>query len=258
MVRYCWSATVLVVLFGCRQQPQANATSQATAQQSALPGQAQSYRAMVYTDKFQQRFSLPSAGVQPLDPGLHAVVIRVVERPGEHPGCFLDLYLDDSLDLAFPEGSEGVISYPDDVNPFFFVRGAGSLGVEDHRWDAMLGSFHTKACSSGAKACVEEVGAPHAYFRQLVTGVALHTYRLMCDMFDPRLGATEMWMLRSGQDRAALDAQSTNEAATYRFAMPAALFEHAAPRIRQAIQYYANTPVGPEPPRGRFSIPARR
>ena len=254
-----WLCAIALVVLSCGESARERGGTSANVASSVLPlSAANSYRAMVYTETFGRRFALPSSGFQTLDTGLQAVVIRVVERSGDHPGCFLDLYLDDSLDLAFPEGSEGVVSYPDDENPFFFVHGSSPLGVEEHRWDAMLGSFHTAACRSGSKGCSAEVGGPYAYFRKLVPGVALQTYRMMCDQLDPQQGPTEMWLLRSGQDRTALDPQTRNESGTYRFSMPSELFEHAAPRIRQAVKFYADRPLGPKLPRGQFSVPAAK
>lgn len=218
-----------------------------------------SFRAMVFSQAFGQRFSLPTGGVQPLDAGLQAVVLRVVQRSGDHPDCYLDLYVDDSLDLAFPEGSEGMLGRPDDENPFFFVHDMTPLGAEEHRWDRMLGSFHAVACRKSRDNCrVSEQAGPYAYARHLVPGIALQTYSLSCNAFEPKNGPTEMWLLRAGRDAKELYPLSTDASATYRFAMPIALFEHAAPRVRQAIKYYEDNPVGPEPARGEFSVPGRR
>jgi hypothetical protein len=222
---------------------------------AAQGDQPPSYRAMVYSEAFAQRFALPKAGVQPLDKGLLAVVLRIVERPDDHPGCFLDLYLDDSLDLAFPEGSEGVMSRPDDENPFFFVRGVEALATEDHRWNAQLGSFHAVACHKTPESCMDEQSGPYAYARHLLPGVALQTYAPSCNVLDPQQGPTEIWLLRAGRDVKDLYPGSTDETGLYRFAMPAALFEHAAPRVRQAVKVYEDRPLGRQASRGQFTVP---
>jgi hypothetical protein len=211
---------------------------------------------MVYSEAFGKRFSLPAGGIQPLDPGLQAVVVRVVQRTGREPGCYLDLYVDDSLNLAFPEGSEGLSYRPDDEDPFFFVRGAALRGPAGHRWDAMLGGYRSVACRKGRDYCmVDEEGGPVAYSRHLVPGTAYQTYEILCDSLEPKHGPTEMWLLRSGHSAEGLRWDSKDEHATYRFAMPAALFEHAAPRLRQATKYLAEHWSGPDQPRGQFSVP---
>jgi hypothetical protein len=220
--------------------------------------QPPSYRAMVYSPAFAQKYTLPQGGIQSLDPGLQAVVLRVVERPNDHPGCFLDLYLDDTLELAFPEGSEGVHSKPDDENPLFFVHNSALLGAENHRWDTRLGSFHARACHQTPQRCLDEQSGPCAYARHLVPGCAFQAYAISCSALDPERGPTEMWLLRAGRDAKDLYAGTSDESATYRFAMPAALFEHAAQRVRQAVQFYAEHPLGPEPPRGQFTVPGAK
>jgi hypothetical protein len=212
---------------------------------------------MVYAEAFGKRFSLPAGGIQPLDPGLQAVVVRIVQRAGGEPGCFLDLYVDDSLDLAFPEGSEGLSYRPDDEDPFFFVHGAALLGAADHRWDAMLGAFRSIGCRKGREHCmVDDEGGPVAYSRHLVPGTAYQTYRILCDSLEPKHGPTEMWLLRSGHGAEGLRWDSKDEHATYRFAMPAALFELAAPRLRQANDFFGVHWPGPEPARGQFTVPS--
>ena len=255
MVRHWLCSACCALLLGCTAVDKGAARAPALSPEAAAAAQPGSYRAMVYSSPFAGRFQLPASGVQPLDPGLHAVVLRVMQRPQQEPACFVDLYLDDKLDLAFPEGTEGMMSFEDDENPFFFVHGASSLGNEDHRWDKMLGSFHTLACHQGEAGCVEDTGGPTRYARQLMDGVALQTYSIMCHHLDPKIGRTEMSLLRSGRDAAALDVHGMDTAAVYRFAMPAVLFEHAAPRVRQAVQYYVDTPGRPEPRRGQYSTP---
>jgi hypothetical protein len=63
-----------------------------------------------------------------------------------------------------------------------------------------------------------------------------------------------MWMLRAGHSAEGLRWDSKDENAAYRFAMPAALFEHAAPRLHQAANYLGAW-SGPNQPRGQFTVP---
>ena len=61
--------------------------------------------------------------------------------------------------------------------------------------------------------------------------------------------------MRAGRDVKDLHPGSTDETGTHRFAMPAALFEHAAPRVRQAVKVYEDRPLGRQAPRGQFTLP---
>lgn len=255
MVKCCvvGVALGLGLLFACGPHEAAQ-----TCPPTTLKGeQPPSYRAMVYSAAFAERFSLLKSDAQPLDPGLLAVVLRIVERPGDTPRCRLDFYLDDTLDLAFPEGSEGVFLRPDDEDPFFFMSDAKLLGPENHRWDAQLGSFHAVACRKKPQDCMLQEGPPYAFVRHLVPGVALQTYEVMCSAFDPKHGPTEMWLLRAGHDSRDLYAGSTDDRATYRFALPIGLFELAAPRVRQAMSSYEAGPLPRQSERGKFDVPHR-
>jgi len=246
-------ASVMTLLLACEPR-RVECTPQASPANKA--DRIEPFRGMVYTAQLAARFSLPAEGVRSLDPGLQAIVIRVVHRPGDHPDCFLDLYLDDDLEVSFPDGSEGVMARPDDVNPFFFVAGEENLRAEDRRWNSMVASFHSVACRNGSDHCkVDEEIGPYAYARHLFPGVALQTYRPLCSAFDPANGPTELWILRNGYDRQALDATAKSTEGTYRFRMPAELFELAAPSVLRAIQHYAEHPQGPAPPRGKFRVP---
>lgn len=177
-----------------------------------------------------------------------------MERSGTPPLCFLDLYLDDKLDLAFPDGSEGMQSYDDDEDPLFFVQRGKDMGETGDRWIKGFGSFQATACRKAPGNCLRQVDSPAAFSRHLLQGLSLQTYNLLCDSFDPKHGPTEMWLLRAGRDPKELYAQSTEETATYRFAMPAALFEYATSRTRGAMRVY-DKPLLPERERGRFSVP---
>ena len=64
-----------------------------------------------------------------------------------------------------------------------------------------------------------------------------------------------MWLLRAGHDPKDLDAGSGDESATYRFEMPAALFELAAQRVRQAVNVYEDHALGTTQQRGQFTAP---
>jgi ATP-binding cassette subfamily B protein len=78
------------------------------------------------------------AGAQPLDSGRQAVAVRVVQPVGEPPGCFLDLHLDDTLDLAFPEGDAGIQLRRDFTQTVLTTRERGEV----YRWPTVAGLRH--------------------------------------------------------------------------------------------------------------------
>jgi hypothetical protein len=217
----------------------------------------ESFRAMVYSPAFADRFKLSARGVYTLAEGLQAVAIRVVDRAGAPPDCLLDLYLDDSLDLAYPEGSEGKRTYDDDLDPLFFVKTAEALGSVNHRWDARLGNFHAITCRQTPSDCLFEEGSPEAFSRHLLSGLSLLTYGLACYELDPKYGPTEIWLLRAGRDPHALNVRSTDTTATYRFAIPPALVQHAADSTRKAAVASARPWPDHALSVGRFTVPTR-
>lgn len=213
---------------------------------------ARPVRAMVYSAAFAKRFELPKGGIEPLDPGVEAIVLRVVQRTAlDAPACSLDFYLDDTLDIAYPSGSEGIMLHEDADNPLFFSS------EEHHRWDAMLGNYHSVACVKTLKKdCMNDGGGPSAFARHLLPGIALVTYRLVCDALEPDNGPTEMWLLREGRDtKDVQDLLRGDPTATIRFKVPFSLIQHAAPRVREAMKFFDQAPTMPEPPRNQFTVP---
>lgn len=190
------------------------------------------YRAMVYSTAFAQRFALRQAGIEPLDDGLLALTLRVVEQTAQSPLCYLDLYVEDQLDLALPSGSEGQRKHPDASDPLFFVKRPADLGPELTRWRDRTASFHAGACSQTPSDCtVHETGLT-SFARQLLPGIATTSYELACDVLDPKHSPAELWVLRAGRDPDALAATSMDRSATYRFRVPQRLLEFAAQRTR--------------------------
>lgn len=105
------------------------------------------------------------------------------------------------------------------------------------------------------KECMTNGGGPNAFVRHLIPGLALQTYRLICDAFDPANGPTEMWLLREGHHaKDAQDLLKGDPNATFRFKVPFALIQHAGPRIREALKFDEDPAVKRTPP-GRFTVP---
>lgn len=213
------------------------------------------FRAMVYSAEFGQRFALPKGGVETLDPGVQAIALRVVQRPGGAPDCFLDFYLDDTLDVAYPEGSEGVMIHPDEEDPRFFVHDPALFGPEGERWNEMLGNYHSVACHQTPKKCMFDGGGPYSFVRHVVPGISLQTYAPICSALEPENGPSEMWLLRQGRDVKDVQDMAGDPSATFRFKVPFSLIEHAAPRVREGVRYFENTQQTSEPPRGTFTVP---
>jgi len=62
-----------------------------------------------YSAAFAKRFGLPPLN-EPPPTGAEAVAFRVERYPGDRSNCFLDLYLDDTVPVLFPEGESGFSS----------------------------------------------------------------------------------------------------------------------------------------------------
>ena len=116
-----------------------------------------SYRAMVYSEAFGKRFSLPAGGITAASIQVYkAVVVRVVQRTGGEPGCYLDLYVDDfPINPHVPRGwcSEGLSYRPDDEDPFFFVRRCGTpwSGVAASLGRVRSGGLPLRGMSQGTR-----------------------------------------------------------------------------------------------------------
>jgi hypothetical protein len=211
---------------------------------------------MVYSAELAQRFQLPKGGIEPLDLGVQAIVVRVVQRTASaDPICSLDFYLDDSLDIAYPSGTEGVMVHADDENPLFFA--SGDLGPEAHRWDAMLGNYHSVACVKTLKKdCMTDGGGPNRFVRHLIPGIALVTYVVVCDALEAENGPTEMWLLREGHDtKDVQDLLHGDPSATFRFKIPYSLIQHVAPLFREMMKFFERPPTEHELPRNQFTVP---
>ena len=206
-------------------------------------------RTIVYTQEFAARYGLPKDGIEKLQPGIHAIAYRVVRDIGEPPYCSLDFYLDDSLDLDYPDGEQGTRTSPDAENPLFF-----DLKV-DKSWERARANLHTLGCRTKGK-CVTQTSSASAFWRHLRPGIALQSHRMLCTMFDPaETGPTEMWLLRSGVDKQkVIDVMHADGEGVFAFRIPERLLRHAAPHTRKAIQYFSK-PLPPEKPVGGFEVP---
>lgn len=73
-----------------------------------------------YSAGFAKRFGLPSLNEQP-PTGVEAIAFRVERYPGDRSNCFLDLYLDETIPVLFPEGEVGFNSHY--LGYFLYTRG---------------------------------------------------------------------------------------------------------------------------------------
>jgi hypothetical protein len=213
---------------------------------------------MVYSADFAKRFGLSDRGVYKFGgDGLQAITLRVVQRIGSPPSCLLDLYVDDSLDVVYPDGSEGKRVQEDISDPLFFVKDevGQNVGPMQRRWNDTSLSFHSEECYRSPRDCLVEGGAPEAFYRSLLPALSLLTYELTCYAFDPKYGPADIWLLRSGHDARALNVRSTDTAATRRYSVPLELLKHAAPRTRDAAALQGRT--WPQPIHTSFTVPPR-
>lgn len=111
------------------------------------------------------------------------------------------------------------------------------------------------ACKQTPTNCLVQESGPSAFARHLMPGVALQSYYIGCSALDPKYGPTEIWLLRAGHNPDELTQLAKDESATYKFAVPAALLEHAAERVRRAVSDYSSRPLPPLKQGGQYTVP---
>lgn len=212
------------------------------------------YRALVYTKPFALRFALPVQPARDLGEGVHAIALRVIDEPSLTV-CSLDLYLDDSIQFAYPSGNEGRLSdLRPEVGPLFF---AGKLGHEDLR--ASLTRFadqrivyRSEVYDEQQKKGVLQSGPISAFYRGLLPNLNVVEYALTCDALDPVNAPAELWLLRAGHDGTELNPNAPSKDVAHRVSIPSALLKEAAQATKRAAQQPVNLK---DPPPPEFSVP---
>lgn len=217
------------------------------------------FRTVVYTDEFRRRFSLEEAGNAPLAPGLQAIAIRLQHSPYHGPECFIDLYLDDSIDFDYPEGSSGSFEDTSAYGAMFFANGLSSADSKaiHARWTKPRWKYRSLSYGKEPKRGVMESGPIDAYVRNLLPDLNLVTMRVVPWLFKPDQGPAELLLLRKDSPPSALDAAPPNPDQIITLPVPDAIVRHAAP----AMQIAGRNPALPGPsgefPKATFSLPPR-
>lgn len=215
------------------------------------------YRALVYTEAFRARFSLASSGVRTLQPGLQAITLRVIDAPYAGRQCFLDVYLDGTVEFDYPEGDAGRL---EDVQPYgrmFFARqlsDADSKFVAE-RWHKPRFVYRSKDHDEHAKRGVRERGGIVGYDRAIAPGLSVVTLAVSQRTLDPDHAPAHLYLLRAGQAATALDETAPNDEHVYVFNVPASLLRDAATATREAARGGTGEAAALQLP--EFSVPPR-
>jgi hypothetical protein len=227
---------VLDAISGCKREPVAREKSQ------TVPASAESpldFRSLVYSASFAQRFRLPARGVEKLETGLQAVALRVSDSSERGPSCGLDLYLDESAYVAYPEGSEGraddtrKMDRPGALGLFYQIVADDSTRESlFHRWAEPRGVFQAR--NSAGTLEEFQVFPPESFYRSIVEGLNVVSFEVICTVLRADSGSVEARLLRTGRSPEELKPTESNDAVTQRFIIPARLLKHAKRAIAKA------------------------
>jgi hypothetical protein len=199
-------------------------------------------RAFGYTKEFAQRFALPEPepGWEPGE-GLLAVEFSVRPIPGGAGlyNCDFKLYIDSSLDIAFPEpGLSGSSRLYTDLTHPFIARGKGvpDISPEDARAHfarqsafLQLSAFATDDYEGGKRGAFMSSG-PLEFVRELFPGVHYMDSRncAFARWLSRRETGVKVWVKKSsGKDYRRDLAQDPND--FYQFRLAPALIAKARP-----------------------------
>lgn len=215
------------------------------------------FRSVVYSKAFQQRFSLPQAGVYELDPGLHAIALRVITVPFWEQNCFLDVYVDSTLDLDYPPGTSG--RYGDDwvYGLMFFAADSPDSDSAAHRTRWLDGGPRWMIRSTGYRRGAERHGiiadGPlDAYDRDILPGLSVVTIHQTSAALTTDHGPAQLWLRRRGQPQ--IDERAPNPEHAYGFSIPETLLRHAAQAVSHAGRFRSYPLPSGEP---KYVAPAR-
>lgn len=231
---------------------------------AAKSGPGLDFRAIVYSGAFAKRFGVPAQGIEQLDPGLQAVALRISDSPETGALCAVDLYLDDSVDFDYPEGSQRraddirAHGRPNALGLFYQVNKDETTRDEMTRWwQEPRGMFRTKN-AFGAVGEFQSL-ALESYYRSFVPELSIATFEVICTvLLGVEGGSVEVWLLRRGQDAEGLNPTSVDDSVARKLVLPARLLKHAAPATIAASKLQADPthlPIESAARAGAYSIP---
>jgi hypothetical protein len=151
----------------------------------------------------------------------------------------VDLYLDDSVDFAYPDGTEGNfndlrIGAPSSALSFFTEALAdedAQVALED-RWRSPRALFRSKDKNGSVKEF--QSGPVESFFRNVGSRLHLVSFDTVCSVLLVDSGEVELWLLRTGNDPAGLSPTVVTDTVARRFVVPARLLRHTHDEIAKA------------------------
>jgi hypothetical protein len=200
------------------------------------------FRSLVYSADFATRFHLPPKGIVSLGSGMQAVVLRISDDPAAAQ-CVVDVYLDDTADFAYPEGSEGRVDDmgrdADGALSFF----SQSLADQDtqvalsQRWQAPRALIRSKDKNGVVEKF--QVWPIASYYRHIVSDLNVVSLNVVCSTLLSDSGQVELWLLRANKDPAEMSAEISSEVAQ-RYEIPARLVMYAREPVKNAMEAQAD------------------
>jgi hypothetical protein len=215
------------------------------------------FRALVYSKGFAERFHLPASDSVVLDPGVLAIAIQVYRDPSLNKTCLLSLYLDDSVPVAYPAGTQSrSADRRPQTGPLFFANKLNDSDalVQLERSRDVRVLFKSRNYSEAQKEGVVDSGPIESHYRDILPGLNVVEYVPICISLDPKYAPADIWLLRDGRE--STDVASFVPTNTIRIAIPESLMQVAASATMRAaaepVKFKpAPPPVYVVPPRTR-------
>lgn len=231
----------LMATSGCRKEVMGAPHAPASSASIAKP---LDFRTLVYSANFAANFKLPPGGVERLDPGLQAVALRVSESAVTGALCGVDLYLDDTVDFAYPRGNEGrasdirTVEQPGPLSLFYQLVDDDLRSRLASRWQEPKALFRLRTAGGTVKEF--QTLPAESFYRAPVEGLNIVTFELICTVLRVEPDVVEVWLLRPEHSVEEIKPTAPKIAAAHRFDIPARLLHHAREAITKAAQAQAD------------------
>lgn len=263
LVSVCWFASAAA----CRRESvEAATTPSAAITPTVSTGIAvsESFRSLVYSQSFAQRFHLPAKGVTSLEAGLHALALRISDPSVDRGRCSIDLFLDDTVNFAYPEGTEGSINdirstAVSDGALRFFAEAVADQDTQvalASRWQVPKTVFRSKNADGSLKQF--QIWPVESFYRGVASELNLVSFDVICSILLADSEEVELWLLRAGKNSEELSPTGVNDALAQRFVVPARLLKHSHGAIARAVKMQTDVTRIPPPGAQRkqgYSLP---
>ena len=188
------------------------------------------YREMLYDEAFQQRFSLPRAGIEKLDNGLMAIAFEAsASQSGSRQLiCKMHLYVDaNAVSLSLPNSQRGTNPRSTGNNHRFFTD-RHSIDKDDQAFMMKLMQDYSNRLlirSDNYPKGVTHTLALSEYEVDVYPGIALFSFEPSCDALSySNLGEANIWLNKNTNTESfPQPKQKTNSLNSYKFKLPTRL-----------------------------------